>query len=343
MVAEGAPLPRSIRIGLLLSVSLVVLSLAGVLAIRTAMRQLALPVFGEVPDFALVDQEGQPFTRADLDGLIHLVAFIYTSCPDICPATSARMAAFQAELARAGLTDKVHLLSITVDPEYDTPERLTAYARIYGADTSSWRFLTGELHEVRSLVEEGFLVGMQQVPTNERVHAFYHHDASAPEAGAHQGPGSAASAADAHHEHGAETHTAQSHHDHGSGASATDAHHNTGSETPVVDAHRNTGFGTPGADALHSTGTEPSAAASHHDHGPGASAGDAPPGIESAPTGHHAVTGSSKAQQAADYRVEHSGRVALVDREGRIRAFHDGNLLNSEDVMAQIRQLLAGR
>lgn len=231
MVAEGAPLPRSIRIGLLLSVSLVVLSLAGVLAIRTAMRQLALPVFGEVPDFALVDQEGQPFIRADLDGLIHLVAFIYTSCPDICPATSARMAAFQAELARAGLTDKVHLLSITVDPEYDTPEQLAAYARRFGADTASWRFLTGRPDHVRTVVEKGFLVGIQQLETDQVIHAGHHHG---------------------------------------------DAH-----------AH-----------------------------------GGAP---------------------ATDYRVEHSGRVALVDPEGRILAFHQGNFLDTDEVMAQIRLLLSGR
>lgn len=226
-----AALPRGIRIGLALSVGVVVLSLAGLITLWVTLRQPALPVFGHVPDFSLVDQDGQPFTDEDLAGRIHLIGFIYTSCPDICPAITAQMRALQVELARTGLTDRVHLVSITVDPEYDTPEQLAAYARRFGADTASWRFLTGRPDHVRTVVEKGFLVGIQQLETDQVIHAGHHHG---------------------------------------------DAH-----------AH-----------------------------------GGAP---------------------ATDYRVEHSGRVALVDPEGRIRAFHQGNFLDTDEVMAQIRLLLSGR
>lgn len=75
--------------------------------------------------YALVTQSGQPFTQASLRGRPSLVVFGFTWCPDICPATLARMAGWRADLGTAGAD--LRLVLITVDPERDTPEGLAEY------------------------------------------------------------------------------------------------------------------------------------------------------------------------------------------------------------------------
>lgn len=219
---EPRPLPRWILVALLSAVALVVLGIGGVLALQAADRQGDLPVLAAMPDFHLTDQDGREVSAADVTGKVLLVGFIYTSCEDICPVLTAQMRSLQQELSRTGLLGEAQLLSISVDPSYDTPERLTAYARQYRADLSSWRFLTGDEQHVRKVVVDGFLLGMERIPAS------------------HEG----------------------------------------------------------------------------HHHGAGA---------------------------APDYRVEHSGRIALVDRNGQIRAYYDGLALDDEQVVEQVRRLVRER
>jgi protein SCO1/2 len=104
------------------------------------------------PEFALVDQNGAPVTLAGLRGKTLLVDFIYTHCPGPCPILTGRHAQVQRELP-AQLRAKLHFVSITLDPERDTPEALAAYARARGADLSDWSFLTGEPEEVRDVLK----------------------------------------------------------------------------------------------------------------------------------------------------------------------------------------------
>lgn len=97
-----------------------------------------------VPDVALVDQEGEPLRLSDYDGQALVLSFIYTRCPipDYCPLMSHRFQAMQPQLKKAFGT-QAQLLSVSFDPEHDTPEVLADYAARYTDDTSTWTFATG--------------------------------------------------------------------------------------------------------------------------------------------------------------------------------------------------------
>lgn len=96
-----------------------------------------------VPDFTLVDQDKAIVGFASLRGKAVIVNFMYTSCPDICPLLTASVKAVQSQLTPRE-RDNVHFLSITTDPEIDTPAILKGYARRHGVDLSNWSFLTGK-------------------------------------------------------------------------------------------------------------------------------------------------------------------------------------------------------
>lgn len=118
-----------------------------------------LEVYGEVPDFALVERSGRRVTRADLVGRVWITDFIYTDCTETCPLQSAHMARLQAEFT--GVPD-LRLVSISVDPEHDTPEVLAAYAARYRADPERWLFLTGPKDAIYRLAIEGFRLGVTE-------------------------------------------------------------------------------------------------------------------------------------------------------------------------------------
>ncbi len=100
-----------------------------------------LAVIRHAPDFSLIDVGGRQVRLADLRGCVVLLAFIYTGCQAACPLLSHRMALLQARLAKAGLSaDRVQLLSVTVDPEYDTAAVLARYASDFNAK-AGWLFL----------------------------------------------------------------------------------------------------------------------------------------------------------------------------------------------------------
>jgi protein SCO1/2 len=102
----------------------------------------SLAVIRPAPDFGLVDSGGGGVRLADLRGRVVLLAFVYTSCPAACPLITQRMAALHRRLQAAGwLPTRVVLLSVTVDPERDSPAVLARYARSFRADPQGWRFL----------------------------------------------------------------------------------------------------------------------------------------------------------------------------------------------------------
>jgi cytochrome oxidase Cu insertion factor (SCO1/SenC/PrrC family) len=109
--------------------------------------------YGAVPEFVLLERSGKTVRLADLRGAIWVVDFIYTTCRDTCPMQTAEMAKLQEQLKDA---TTVRLLSISVDPETDTPKVLSRYADRYKADASQWLFLTGAKEQISRLVQEGF-------------------------------------------------------------------------------------------------------------------------------------------------------------------------------------------
>jgi len=140
---------------------------------QRAQRPLeGLTVLGTVPDFSLIQRDGRRVTLADFRGKVWIANFIYTHCTDTCPLQSAQMARLQEELR--GEPD-VRFVSITVDPELDTPEVLSEYANRFGADRDHWLFLTGEKRALYALAMEGFHLGvadpeeMDQGPRENRA------------------------------------------------------------------------------------------------------------------------------------------------------------------------------
>jgi protein SCO1 len=131
-----------------------------------------LPVLGTLPDFRLVDQQGQAFGGAELRGYVWVAGFIFTRCPTICPAITARMAKIQHR-AR-GIEPGFRLVSFSVDPAYDTPARLDEFARRYRASPRMWKMLTGPLDQMKSTVEEGLKIAMGE-PVGENDFASLFH------------------------------------------------------------------------------------------------------------------------------------------------------------------------
>lgn len=122
--------------------------------VTTPVAPTLVPIGGAVPDFTLVDQHGASMTLAALRGRVVVVTFIYTRCPlpDYCPRMITNLAAVRDRF-RALLGTDLVLLTVTFDPQYDTPERLAAYARSNNAEVPGWHFLTGGANGIRQVCE----------------------------------------------------------------------------------------------------------------------------------------------------------------------------------------------
>jgi protein SCO1 len=113
----------------------------------TMVRQA---IEGPAPEVVLMDQAGQPLALRDLRGKVVLLTFIYSACADVCPLITAAMTGLQQHLTARERRD-VFFLSVTVEPEVDTPAVLRAYAEHHGADLTSWAFLTGSPPAVQAV------------------------------------------------------------------------------------------------------------------------------------------------------------------------------------------------
>jgi protein SCO1/2 len=140
---------------------------AGLLMI-TAVRPFLIhrpplpEAIGSVPaQFSAVDQDGAAFGPEALRGRVWVVGFVFTRCPSLCPQITRAMASFRDALERGGLQDDVSLLSVTVDPDYDTPERLRAYADAHGIEGAGWRLIrVGDPAATEAFVVGGFRVAI---------------------------------------------------------------------------------------------------------------------------------------------------------------------------------------
>jgi protein SCO1/2/putative membrane protein len=124
----------------------------------------ALPV----GSFQLQERSGQTVTQADLDDRVWIAAFIFTRCPLSCPRISSAMKGLQSRLAKTN----VLLVSISVDPEHDTPPVLSAYAQRFGAVPQRWWFLTGTKSAIYDLVRERFKLALRETPPADRSAGF---------------------------------------------------------------------------------------------------------------------------------------------------------------------------
>ena len=151
------PLRQVVRGMRLLRLGLLVVSVASAAAIAILKpRPQPLPRYGAVPDFQLVGADNQPFGTKQLDGKIWVADFIFTTCPEVCPMMTERMNHLQTWLLNERLGDKVHLVSISVDPDRDTPAVLQKYGETAHARPQLWTFLTGPQQQIEDAVVRGF-------------------------------------------------------------------------------------------------------------------------------------------------------------------------------------------
>lgn len=130
-----------------------------------------LPVYSAAPSFALTTQDGATMTGEELRGRVWLASVLFTQCTEACPVLMPRLVALQRRLTQEGLLgEKARLVTFSADPERDAPEGLRAYAERYGADLATWTFLTGEPEAVRSLITDGFKLGVEKVGSELHVH-----------------------------------------------------------------------------------------------------------------------------------------------------------------------------
>lgn len=128
-----------------------------------------------MPDVKLTDQDGETLRLADYRGQSLILTFIYTECPlpNFCPLMSKQFAILQPKL-RARYGELAQLLSISFDPENDTPQVLTDYTKRYTDDLSTWTFATGATPEDLEQVKQAF-----GVTTIEREGQIVHNLATA--------------------------------------------------------------------------------------------------------------------------------------------------------------------
>jgi protein SCO1/2 len=121
-----------------------------------------------VPSYTLVDQDGRPFRLDGFAGKVTILSFVFSRCPDrtVCPAISGKFLYLQRHLD----PQRFHLVEVTLDPAYDSPAVLHAYARQFDADPRMWSIATGEPSQVKDVIDS---FGISSIADDT---AYYVHD-----------------------------------------------------------------------------------------------------------------------------------------------------------------------
>ncbi len=120
-----------------------------------------LPIYGQLQNFQLMDSTEKEFTLQNMSGKIWVADFVFTTCGSICPLMTKNMAALYRSYK---LEPRVEFVSISVNPENDSPQVLAEYAKKNGADVNRWHFLTGSREAITQLAVEGFKIGSTEEP-----------------------------------------------------------------------------------------------------------------------------------------------------------------------------------
>jgi len=131
-----------------------------------------LTQYGAVPEFKLTERSGGEINLTQLRGKIWIADFIYTTCTDTCPLQTAAMAKLQKEFSAQS---NVQFVSVSVDPEKDTPQVLSAYADKHEADRQRWYFLTGQRDQVIKLIRDGFHLSVAALPDSSEAGGMIPH------------------------------------------------------------------------------------------------------------------------------------------------------------------------
>ena len=138
-----------------------------------------LPILGNpghtIPPFVFWGIDSVEVSHRDVEGKITVVDYFFTSCPTICPLLSSQLSRTQGILQNRGITEEqVMILSHSVDPERDTPERMAEYASMMNADTSQWKFLTGDKEQLYDQARHGYF--LTAMASDTAAGGFFHSD-----------------------------------------------------------------------------------------------------------------------------------------------------------------------
>ncbi len=122
-----------------------------------------------IGEFTLTDQDGKPFSSQQLAGHPWVASFIFTRCAGYCPNLIAKL---RLEIVDRVKDPEVRFVTISVDPEHDTPKKLKQYAEVFGADPARWTFLTGDQETIYRLVLHGFRLPVAEIPGEDRRPGF---------------------------------------------------------------------------------------------------------------------------------------------------------------------------
>lgn len=126
-----------------------------------------MPIIGQIPAFTLTNQNNEPVSPAKLRGQVWVADIIFTRCPGPCAKMTRELAKLQSALPAGA---PVRLVSLTSDPDYDTPAKLKEYSAKFGTDSNRWWFLTGKKPEIRSLAVNDFkFVVLEKEPKDREV------------------------------------------------------------------------------------------------------------------------------------------------------------------------------
>jgi len=146
MSEPSQQVPRVLWLGVALLAGF--LGLAYLLSLAEFKQQHQLPVIGAVADFTLTNQDGKLTTLADLSNRVWVADIIFTRCAGPCPIITGYMKSLEDALPK---TSDARLVTLTTDPDYDTPAMMKRYGERFGADFNRWLFLTGTKAEIGAL------------------------------------------------------------------------------------------------------------------------------------------------------------------------------------------------
>ena len=147
-------------------VALITMGLFANWVINKAQSSIDIPVIKEVPSFSFTNQNGEKFSNNNFRDKVTILNFIFTSCTGPCPLMTSNMQKLYSNFKG---TNEVQFVSVTVDPEVDTQERLKLEAEMIGVDNNQWQFLRSDLDEVKKLKRDGFMLFADNLPNGHSI------------------------------------------------------------------------------------------------------------------------------------------------------------------------------
>jgi cytochrome oxidase Cu insertion factor (SCO1/SenC/PrrC family) len=167
-MSEPNNFPRTVWLGLSLAFAMLGLGYLVSLTEMARARKTALPVIGQIADFTLTNQDGQLTTLADLTNRVWVADIVFTRCAGPCPIMTGKMKKLEDALPQ---TSDAKLVTLTTDPDYDSPAVMKKYGEHFGADFGRWTFLTGTKNEIANLASGSLKLSAVPVKPEDQKNA----------------------------------------------------------------------------------------------------------------------------------------------------------------------------